>query len=201
MKQILFSDINVNNTLAEWESKKVQPPENETPISVVNVNNGYLQSTRVKETESKPLYPTFPSKGDVFGKIIIPRLNKELPIIHGTDQRELAKGVGHYIGSVFPGEPDNAVLAGHRDTVFRGLGQVKIGDLIYVETTAGNFTYEIVKQRIVNQDDRSVIVPFDKPVLTLVTCYPFDFVGPAPDRYILIGELVKANTKVNISRN
>jgi sortase A len=194
--QIFYDQKQVDASLKEWEATKpvlvdeAQIPEN--PIGSLERVKQYSQNA-ITVKENSPLYFTLPNKGDVFGKISIPKLKQEFPILHGSDQKELAKGVGHFIGSVLPGEPDNTVLAGHRDTVFRKLGQIEMGDLINIETSAGKFTYRITKQRIVDQDDRTVIVPYDHAVLTLVTCYPFDYIGAAPQRYILIGELVTTN--------
>lgn len=98
--------------------------------------------------------------------------------------------MGHFIQSVLPGEQDNSVLSGHRDTVFREIGDLLIGDLLIVETSAGIFTYEVTGTRIVDKDDQTVIVPTDHAVLTLTTCYPFRYVGPAPDRYIVSADLL-----------
>lgn len=137
-----------------------------------------------------PLYPVRPEVGETIGELYIPALAATLPIVHGTDEDELAKGVGHFAGSVLPGEQDNSVLSGHRDTVFRKLGEVKKGDELVVTTAAGTFTYKVKKIRIVDEDDRTVIVPKPKATLTVTTCYPFDFVGSAPERYILIADLV-----------
>jgi LPXTG-site transpeptidase (sortase) family protein len=114
----------------------------------------------------------------------------KLPIYHGTDEEELEKGVGHFAGSVLPGENDNSVLSGHRDTVFRKLGEVGKGDLLVVKTSAGTFTYKVKKVRIVDKDDRTVIVPKPRATLTVSTCYPFDFVGVSPERYILMADLI-----------
>ena len=103
---------------------------------------------------------------------------------------DLKKGIGHFIQSVLPGEEDNCVLSGHRDTVFTKLGKLKIGDQLIVQTSAGTFTYEIKLIRIVDKDDKTVIVPTDHAVLTLTTCYPFLFIGSAPNRYILSADLI-----------
>lgn len=140
---------------------------------------------------NKVLYPVYPVEGESIGTLSIPVLNQELPIVQGTSADELKKGVGHFIQSVLPGEQDNCVLSGHRDTVFAKLGKLKIDDLLIVQTSAGTYTYEIKRIRIVDKDDKTVIVPTDHAVMTLTTCYPFDFVGYAPDRYILIADLVK----------
>lgn len=131
-----------------------------------------------------------PVLGDVIGTLSIPRVNSFVAIIEGTGSKELKRGVGHYVGSVVPGVSDNSVLAGHRDSVFRRLGEVKIGDLITVKNDYGTFVYEVHKIRIVKANDRTVIVPTKDAVLTLSTCYPFRFIGNAPKRYIVQAGLV-----------
>ena len=136
------------------------------------------------------VYSAHPKKGDRLGSLSIPALQQKLPIIEGTDAGQLKQGVGHFAGSVLPGANDNCVLSGHRDTVFTGLGKLKVGDRFIVETAAGIFTYQIKRIRIVHKDDQTVIVPTDHAVLTVTTCYPFHYVGSAPDRYILSADLV-----------
>jgi len=138
----------------------------------------------------KILYPLYPAEGDNIGSLSIPVLKQKLPIIQGTGTDELKKGVGHFIQSALPGEEGNSVLSGHRDTVFSKLGKLKIDDQLIVQTSAGTFTYEIKHIRIVDKDDKTVIVPADHAILTLTTCYPFRFFGNAPDRYILTADLV-----------
>lgn len=135
------------------------------------------------------LYSTRPDLGEEIGKLYIPKLEAVIPIYHGTDEEELDRGIGHYPGSVLPGENDNSVLSGHRDTVFRKLGEVSEGDTLIVRTAAGEFTYVVNKVRIVDKDDRTVIVPKPKATLTVTTCYPFYYVGSAPDRYVLVAFL------------
>ncbi len=132
----------------------------------------------------------YPTRGEVFGSLTIPALKLTLPVVEGTEAAELKQGVGHFIQSVMPGEEDNCVLSGHRDTVFTELGKLKVGDRVIAETSTGAYTYEISNIRIVDKDDRTVIVPTDHAVLTLSTCYPFRYVGNAPDRYILTADLV-----------
>lgn len=150
------------------------------------------QKTETKKplAEKNKLYAKRPKEGELMGNLSIPKLEANLPIYHGTDEDELEKGVGHFAGSVLPGEKDNSVLSGHRDTVFRQLGSVGKGDLLVVTTDAGKFTYKVRKVRIVDADDRTVIVPKPRPTLTVTTCYPFDFIGDAPERYILVADLV-----------
>ncbi|MGE7763790.1 class D sortase [Peribacillus sp. NPDC096540] len=138
------------------------------------------------------LYDTRPETGDLMGELYIPKLEATLPIYHGTNEDELEKGVGHYAESVLPGEKDNSVLSGHRDTIFRKLGEVGKGDLLITKTEAGTFTYKVRKVRIVDADDRTVIVPKPKATLTVTTCYPFSYIGSAPERYVLVADLLKS---------
>ena len=135
-------------------------------------------------------YSPYPKVGDVIGKITIPALKTILPIIEGTGDGELKRGVGHFIGSVLPGENDNSVLSGHRDSVFSQLGKLALGDLVVVRTKVGEFTYQVIKFRIVQADDRTVIVPTPTAILTLSTCYPFRFIGNAPKRFIVSAKLI-----------
>ncbi|AIE61258.1 class D sortase [Bacillus methanolicus] len=148
-------------------------------------------SIQKTKTEENVLYPHRPKLGEKIGELYIPKISSTLPIIHGTNEEELEKGVGHFAGSVLPGEDDNSVLSGHRDTVFRKLGKVGIGDLLIVTTSAGEFTYKVRKVRIVDADDKTVIVPKPRATLTVTTCYPFHFIGDAPERYVLVADLVK----------
>ncbi len=130
-------------------------------------------------------------EGERIGRLEIPVLKRKLPLVEGTTDESLKIGVGHFSQSVMPGVSDNCVISGHRDTVFRRIGELKIGDALIVKTSYGAFTYEVTGTRIVHKDDRTVIVPTDHAVLTLTTCYPFHFIGNAPERYIVSADLVK----------
>lgn len=149
-------------------------------------------SKSVTKVANKKFYPVYTKDGDSIGILTLTTLNKKLPIVQGTGENELKKGVGHFTQSVLPGEKDNCVLSGHRDTVFSGIGKLKIGDQLIVQTSAGIFTYEVKGTRIVGKDDKTVIVPTSRAVLTLTTCYPFNFIGDAPNRYIVSADLVKS---------
>lgn len=143
-----------------------------------------------ESTSQVPLYSRYPAKGEVIGSLSIPALKQKFPVVEGTGDDDLKRGVGHFSQSVLPGEQDNCVLSGHRDTVFASLGKLKVGDRLIAQTTAGTFTYRIRRIRIFHKDDTTIIVSTDHAVLTVSTCYPFHFVGAAPDRYVLIADLV-----------
>jgi len=132
------------------------------------------------------------TQGDLIGTLTIAALRTTLPIYEGTDDNSLKKGVGHFVGSVLPGVQDNSVLSGHRDSVFEHIGALKLGELLVVNTASGTFTYKIIKFRIVGANDRTVIVPTPTAILTLTTCYPFNFIGSAPRRFIVSASMISS---------
>ncbi|MEY2193373.1 class D sortase [Neobacillus sp. BF23-41] len=127
-----------------------------------------------------------PEMGETVGLLAIPKIKAELAIIEGTDPDDLEKGVGHYKGAYYPGDQGQIVLSGHRDTVFRKLGELEIGDSLKMEMPYGSYTYEIIDTKIVKSDDTSIItLQNNKEELILTTCYPFSYIGNAPKRYII----------------
>ncbi|MGC6586937.1 class D sortase [Paenibacillus sp. Dod16] len=125
-----------------------------------------------------------PKPNDVIGMLQIPKLEAELPIIEGTDEEMLERGVGHYSGTAFPMDNEQILLSGHRDTVFRDFDMLSVGDHFIVKLPYGTFEYEIKSTDIVDKDDTSVIRSMGTEALVVSTCYPFRFVGNAPERYI-----------------
>lgn len=119
----------------------------------------------------------------------IPSLHLEAPVLEGTDEFALNRGVGRIAGTSRPGQGGNVGIAGHRDGFFRPLKDVSTGDSIELITTSGTDVYAVDRVRITSPTDVSVLQPRAKPSLTLVTCYPFYFVGPAPKRYIVEASL------------
>ncbi len=120
----------------------------------------------------------------------IPKVKLEVPILNGTDELSLNRGVGYISGMSRPGEAGNIGVAGHRDGFFRGLKDVVAGDVIEMETLDRVYQYKIDQIVIVDKNDKSVLQQTSEPLLTLVTCYPFYFVGSAPKRYIVVASLV-----------
>lgn len=124
-------------------------------------------------------------EGDVLGRIEIPRLGMTVAILEGTTQQTLRLGIGHIDGTALPGEAGNIGLAGHRDTYFRALKDIRIKDEIQIETASGLSRYEVESVQIVAPSDTGVLAPSAESTITLVTCYPFHFIGAAPERYIV----------------
>jgi sortase A len=115
----------------------------------------------------------------------IPSLKLEVPVLEGTDDATLDRGVGHITGTARPGQPGNLGIAGHRDGFFRVLKDLKTGAAIELETLDGTQRYEVESLLLVEQKDVWVLQPTDSSRLTLVTCFPFYYVGSAPQRYIV----------------
>jgi sortase A len=115
----------------------------------------------------------------------IPKIKVEVPVLPGTDDRTLDRGVGHIEDTASPGTDGNSGLAGHRDSFFRGLKDIAVGDEIQLETLDRTEIYRIERTWVVEPEDMSVLDPTPVRALTLVTCYPFYFVGAAPQRFIV----------------
>jgi sortase A len=136
---------------------------------------------RIKEYEESLAEHFSPA----IGILRIPKISVEVPILEGTDDLTLNRGVGHVAGTAHPGEQGNVAIAGHRDGFFRGLKDIAVGDQIEIATLQQSLTYTIDSITIVERTDLSVLQPRSRPSLTLITCYPFYFIGSAPQRYIV----------------
>jgi sortase A len=129
--------------------------------------------------------------GDVIGRVDVPRLKLSAAVAEGDDDSTLGKAVGHLPDTPLPWQPGgNVALAAHRDTLFRPLKDIRINDEVRVATAHGEFLYRVRRTQIVEPEDVSVIAPTARPTLTLITCYPFYFVGNAPHRFIVQAERV-----------
>jgi sortase A len=158
------------------------------------------KEARLFEPDSKP--DATPSQGrqphiandGLVGRIVIPRLNLRAIVREGVGQDTLGLAAGHIPGTSLPGQPGNVGVAGHRDTLFRGLGSIRQNDLIQFETLDGRYLYEVASTQIVKPDNISVLKAQPYSELTLVTCYPFNYVGSAPDRFIVKARQVPLST-------
>ena len=155
---------------------------------------GRFLESRVGLVKTSPPLPVAPlpaadepsvRRGDLVGRLEIPRLGMSAIVLEGDDDRTLRLGVGHVPGTAFPGRRGNVALAAHRDTFFRPLRGIKPADRIAVTTTRGTYRYAVDFVRIVSPDDVAVLADTARPSLTLVTCYPFYWVGNAPKRFVV----------------
>ena len=133
------------------------------------------------------------------GRLEIPKLGVSLVILEGAKSKTLRLGLGHVPGTSLPGQPGNVVIAGHRDTFFRPLRDIKIGDEVSVDTTAHTYCYQVRSFEIVDPRNVNALRFHNKNELTLITCYPFSYIGPAPKRFVVHAEPVRAPEKCSHS--
>jgi sortase A len=131
-----------------------------------------------------------PEPGALIGRLMIPRLHLRAMVREGTDEDTLDVALGHVRGTALPGGSGNVAIAGHRDTLFRCLRDISKDDSIVFQTTHGSYTYDVETTAIVKPQDVGVLAPGSRSEITLVTCYPFHYVGPAPDRFIVRARLL-----------
>jgi sortase A len=124
--------------------------------------------------------------GGLIGVIEITRLGISSVVDEGVDTKTLLVAVGHVPGTAFPGEPGNVALAAHRDTFFRNLGELRSGDDITLTTLRGAYRYRVESTHVVDPSDEEVLDTSPEPTLTLITCYPFHYIGPAPRRFVVV---------------
>jgi sortase A len=126
--------------------------------------------------------------GTLLGMLDVPRLKLSAPVVQGDDDSTLSKAVGHLPDTPLPWHEGNSAVAAHRDTLFRPLKDIAVGDEILFRTPTGDLHYRVTRTSIVNPDDVSVLDPGSRNMITLITCYPFYYVGHAPKRFIVHAE-------------
>jgi LPXTG-site transpeptidase (sortase) family protein len=131
-----------------------------------------------------------PAAGTVLARITAPTVKMATMVLEGSDDATLNRGAGHIEDTPFPGERGNIGIAGHRDTVFRPLKGIRVGDPMELTTSDRVYHYRVKKTLIVMPEDVYVLDPTAAPTVTLVTCYPFEYIGHAPKRFIVQAELV-----------
>jgi LPXTG-site transpeptidase (sortase) family protein len=136
-----------------------------------------------------------PAVGSWLARLDVPSVKLRTTVLEGSDDATLARGSGHIEDTPLPGERGNMGIAGHRDTVFRPLRHIQVGDPMDLTTSDRVYHYRISKTLIVQPEDVYVLDPTPQPTLTLVTCYPFEFVGHAPRRFIVQAELVEETAR------
>jgi len=131
-----------------------------------------------------------PAPGELLGKVMIPRLNMSAVVLEGVDNATLRRSAGHVPSTALPGDVGNFSIAAHRDTLFRPLKDIRVGDEVQFDTPQKNLVFRVVSTRIVKPTDVSVLAPQgDSRLLTMITCYPFYYLGSAPKRFIVTAQL------------
>ncbi len=162
-----------------------QAPHPPTEPSPADRAAAAAERARSEPPPPAPAATAAPRRREVLGRLEIPRLGLETLVAEGVDARTLRRAAGHVPGTAAPGAAGNVVIAGHRDGVFRPLAGAARDDLVVLETPAGRVDYLIDDLEVVSPDATRVLAPTAAPTLTLITCYPFDFLGPAPHRLVV----------------
>jgi sortase A len=171
----------------EWDSRAFQASESKRLEAALR-DTGFV-GPPLPATGSGAKRPLELEKG-VLGRLEIPRLKISAMVAEGTGERLLKRAVGHITTTALPGRPGNVGLAGHRDTFLRGLGDAREDDLIRFVTLRGTYTYRVEWGAVVEPGRVDVLDSTATPSMTLVTCYPFEAVGPAPQRFVVRARLV-----------
>ena len=148
----------------------------------------YEQSVRLNAAMPSLSEVRAPSRGSTLGRLEVPRLGLSTIVIEGDDEYNLLVGVGHLPETPLPWHEGNSVLAGHRDTDFRPLRNIQIGDTIRFHNADKTIEYLVRGTEIVEPTDVTSLKATDVPTLTLITCYPFSYIGPAPKRFVVRAE-------------
>jgi sortase A len=149
---------------------------------------GVRESTPV-QTRKASRFTIAPHPGAASARLAIPRLDATLYVVEGDDTGDLKRGPGHLIGSAMPGQEGNCIIAGHRDTHFRVLKNIEKGDDILLTRNGQTWRYRVDEMSIVSPDNLSPLQPTHTPVLNLITCYPFYYLGSAPKRFVVHAQL------------
>ena len=127
----------------------------------------------------------------IIGKIIVVKTGEQIPILMGATEENLRGGATLYDNGIYPGDNGTAVILGHRETTFGFLENIKVGDEVEVQSLNNTYKFKVKKTYVTKPDNESILAQEKRPSLTLVTCYPFRYVGPAPDRFIVKLDLTK----------
>ena len=141
--------------------------------------------------EPRPVLASNRSSSKLIGRIVAPDVGVDAPAFRGIDMKTLDLGAGHFPGTPLPGARGNSSFAGHRNTDFKGLRYIEVGHTIYVEMGEATHVYRVSETRVVEPSQVDVVGPRGRDELTLVTCHPFDWVGPAPRRFIVHADFVE----------
>ena len=137
---------------------------------------------------------------DLLTRVSIPKISLDAIVIEGVSRKQLSVGPGHMKDTALPGAAGNAVITGHRDTFFRHIYELQKGDDILVRRNGQLFKYQVTGKKIVKPDDVSVLKQTTDPQLTLITCYPTYYIGPAPERLVVFSKLIAQTTETQAVR-
>lgn len=169
-------------------------------LGYVAIQYGSMYATQRKlsrefhEQQHAAAPPQDDGTSDALIRITAPEIHLDAIVLEGSDYSALQLGPGHMENTALPGEHGNVVISGHRDTFFRNVHKLVAGDRLTIQRQRGRYTYEVFEKKVVDSDDMSVVQPTDDDRLTLITCYPAYYVGPAPKRLVVIAKLVSSTS-------
>jgi len=172
---VIYSKNQAKKNIEVWENIKKNNQSLKEDEEVIEKGN---ESENGKDQEQLNIPEDTLIMGKVTGLLTIEKSKKKVPIVEGTSDEDLKGGAGHYKDSFFPG-----------DGVFLDLKEFKLDDIITIETIKGTFSYKVISTKIVEPKEEEIIKEYDEPILTLVTCYPFNFIGNAPKRFVVTAKL------------
>ena len=176
---------------AVWlEARYTQSRPVGNPVFITDRLPGEDGHSKARATSTRSV-----ANGTVVARLDAPSVQLSTAVLEGSDDAILNRGAGHIEDTAFPGQRGNIGIAGHRDTIFRPLRRMHVGDTIALSTADRVYQYRISQTLIVDPDDVHVLNPTRQPTLTLVTCYPFEFVGHAPRRFIVQAALVAESSR------
>ena len=181
---LVSGEVQRNNDIATWKAQ--QMPDNGIDASAPTRDHAPPDQSLWSSQRIDAFISSFSEPaGDVLGIFEIPRLGLEVPLYDGTSELHLNRGIARIEGTAMPGAPGNLGIAGHRDGYFRVLKDIRVGDELTLSTSSGPQRFVVDSLQIVDPSAVDVLDPTDEQSITLVTCFPFYFVGPAPDRFIV----------------
>ncbi len=165
-------------------------PDNGEPAITGSENSGTRKPARTRDPNATPGPSPTPRKSSAFGILVFDSLGgRKVAVLEGVTTRQLARGAAHDTHSSKAGAVGNCVIYGHRNTVFRGFGKLKAGATIQLKVPGATYTYKVTSTAVVEPGDSRIYKAYSEPAITLVTCYPFNYVGSAPQRYIVVATL------------
>lgn len=184
--------MSLRSAMANFESRQEEFRASKDGNAGIEVRDvAHQNPEHLSHTIQRAAVPTSRSRepAEPLALLRIPSLRLEVPVLEGTDEVTLNRGVGRIAGTAMPGEEGNIAIAGHRDSFFRRLEDLSVGETIELVTLGGTNVYEVDQIRVTTPTDLGVLQPRASSSLTLVTCYPFHFLGPAPSRYVVEASL------------
>lgn len=180
--EIYLDKNDISKNINEWDKQKQDTKVN---------SNKNVKDDKKNNNVSKNKYPSVTVDGkDIIGKVIVKKTGEQIPILMGATEENLRGGATLYDNGIYPGENGTAIILGHRETTFGFLENIKVGDEVDIESLNNTYKFKVKRTYITTPDDESILAQKNNPSLTLVTCYPFNYLGHAPERFIVKLDLI-----------